>query len=489
MTFPRLPKSIRPLRESDISLKRPRILSLFTAIIVLLSAFWQWSMPPVILGQEASPTPAAASSTSKWNAILGPSQGTWATPRAKVIWLDNMIDGLRQSKNEKRPLFVTLRCLPCKQCAAFDKDVLEGGPTLSPLLRQFVTVRLTNMRDLDLRLFPIEKFQDLDLSWWGWFLSPAGRLYGVYGGRDEVSDETRISIKSLKANLRRVLDHHYDPRRTHWNVDGPLPALQGKPITPIDLPGWKSWAGYGAKEVATAECLHCHQVSEVLRQPAIDAGRFDKTRDFDMWPLPENVGIVLDRDHGLKVRAVLADSPAARSGIRAGDVIGGAGERRLFGQADLRAVLHGASKGPCRLAVVWARGSQVMANELVLPSGWRKTELGWRASVAEAKVGAHPGIPWVHALPLKQRRSLGIEQGTMAMRPWFGQNHVGAAYEAGLRPGQVIIAVDGKSPDIAGRRFRVWFRLRYEPGQRVELTVVDEKRNRRKIAYNIPGHQ
>ncbi len=130
-----------------------------------------------------------------------------------------------------------------------------------------------------------------------------------------------------------------------------------------------------------------------------------------------------------------------------------------------------------------------MANELVLPGGWRKTELGWRASVAEAKEGAHPGIPWVHALPLKQRRSLGIEQGTMAMRPWFGQNHVGAAYEAGLRPGQVIIAVDGKSPDIAGRRFRVWFRLRYEQGQRVELTVVDEKRNRTKIAYNIPGHQ
>ena len=63
---------------------------------------------------------------------------------------------------------------------------------MTPLLRQFVTVRLTDALQLDLDIFRVEGYQDLDLSWWGYFLSPGGRIYGVFGGRDEVSDKTRI---------------------------------------------------------------------------------------------------------------------------------------------------------------------------------------------------------------------------------------------------------------------------------------------------------
>ena len=68
----------------------------------------------------------------------------------------------------------------------------------------------------DLRILPMADFQDLDLSWWGYFLSPKGQVYGVFGGRDKVSDETRISAAALANTLRRVLAHHYDPRRPPW---------------------------------------------------------------------------------------------------------------------------------------------------------------------------------------------------------------------------------------------------------------------------------
>src|SRR6185503_6285875 len=118
----------------------------------------------------------------------------------------------REAKESNRPLFVTMRCLPCKQYSAFDKEVLEGGPQLNPLLARFVTVRLTNAANIDVRMFPVEGFQDLDLSWWGYFLSPEGKLYGVYGGRDHISDATRISSAGLSTALWRVLNHHYDPR-------------------------------------------------------------------------------------------------------------------------------------------------------------------------------------------------------------------------------------------------------------------------------------
>ena len=104
-----------------------------------------------------------------------------------------------------------------------------------------MTVRLTNARDVDLGLLPMEGFQDMDLSWWGWFLSPEARVYGVFGGKDHVSDSTRISVDALENTMERVLDHHYDPRRKGWNVDGPAPDLDAPARTPYDLPGYASW--------------------------------------------------------------------------------------------------------------------------------------------------------------------------------------------------------------------------------------------------------
>src|SRR6185436_12323487 len=138
---------------------------------------------------------------------------------------------------------------------------LEGGPELDPLLAQFVTVRLTSVRDLDLRAFPVEGWQDLDLSWWGWFLSPRAEVYGVFGGRDEKSDTSRISTQALATTLRRVLDHHHDPRREAWHVDGPAPELGGEMHTPTRLAGFTSWSKRGGAQLEHDGCMHCHQVA------------------------------------------------------------------------------------------------------------------------------------------------------------------------------------------------------------------------------------
>jgi hypothetical protein len=157
----------------------------------------------------ARQAPAAPPTSPDWNAILGtPAQGQPPAPLDKVIWRPDLAAALAEARAANRPLFVTLRCLPCKQCSAFDKDVLEGGPDLDPLFRQFITVRLTSAKDVDMRLLPMDGFEDLDLSWWGYFLSPQGRVYGIFGGRDEVSDETRISVPALINTLKRILAHH-----------------------------------------------------------------------------------------------------------------------------------------------------------------------------------------------------------------------------------------------------------------------------------------
>jgi hypothetical protein len=105
---------------------------------------------------------------------------------------------------------------------------------MTPLLNRFVTVRMTNGALLDARIFPYTTHQDLDLSWWGYFLEAEGQLYGVFGGKDQVPDATRISEAALVNTMKRVLRHHYDPRRQSWQIDGPVPALDAAPKTPRD---------------------------------------------------------------------------------------------------------------------------------------------------------------------------------------------------------------------------------------------------------------
>lgn len=366
-------------------------------------------------------TAAETTKGAPWKEILGPSEATIPITKGfKVNWRDHLPRAMEEAKREGKPLFVTFRCLPCKQCSEFDKEVLEGGSDLNPLLREFVTVRLINAEHLDFRIFPVEGFQDLDLSWWGWFLSPEGQVYGIFGGKDHLSETNRISTKALENTLTRVLNHHYDPRRPRWNIDGPVPNLSGKMRMAFDLPGWKSWETQRSK-VEKLTCLHCHQLNDVLRQPAIDAKTFDKKRDVEVWPLPENVGLTLDCDHGLRVKSVEANSPAARAGIREGDELGAAGGRRLFGQTDFRGVLHRGPQDAGSMEVIWLRGGELMNGTLKVTPGWRKTVLDWRMSISQGNIGAEPGY-FPLAINAKKKQQLQLPSGAMAVEPYMGTN-------------------------------------------------------------------
>lgn len=62
-----------------------------------------------------------------WEEILGPSQGMVPEfAEGEVVWRDDLLAGLAEAREHNRPLLITWRCIPCKQCADFDKSVLEG---------------------------------------------------------------------------------------------------------------------------------------------------------------------------------------------------------------------------------------------------------------------------------------------------------------------------------------------------------------------------
>ncbi len=434
-------------------------------------------------------TPVIAQSPD-WGEILGPRQGKLPAPVGyKVQWRTDLYAAMAEAKKENRPLFVTFRCLPCKQCSAFDKEVLEGGTDLDPILLKFITVRITDATMIDFRIFPVEGYQDLDLSWWGWVLSPEGSVYSVYGGRDNVSDATRISKPSLIRTLESALAWHSDPRREKWNLDRPKPDMSQPLSNAKTLPGFESWdARRPAREKQNANCIHCHQVADILRTPSIDAKTFDKRKDVQIWPLPENVGIEVERDHGLLVKQVKANSPAAKAGIQKGDILGAAENQVLFSQADFRGVLHRGPRGAGEIEIVWLRNGQPMTGTLEVEHGWRRTDPDWRISISQGVIGAGPTF-----FPLKvssgKRKQLGIHPKSMAVQPFMGNATDRAAYQAGLRSKHVVTSVNGMSPDLDGRAFLVWFRMKFNPGDKITMGYRDEAGLPQRTTFTLPTRE
>ena len=176
----------------------------------------------------------------RWRKILGKARVALpADPGGKVTWRNDFPAALAEAKRKAMPLLVTWRCLPCEQCAEFDKEILEGSESLNPLLRRFITVRLTNANLLDERYFPYRTHQDLDLSWWAYFLSSDGDYYGVFGGKDHVSENTRISETAFENSLERVLKHHYNPRRSSWDIDLKAGHTSKSKSVPSDSRGYE----------------------------------------------------------------------------------------------------------------------------------------------------------------------------------------------------------------------------------------------------------
>ena len=120
-----------------------------------------------------------------------------------------------------------------------------------------------------------------------------------------------------------------------------------------------------------------------------------------------------------------------------------------------------------------------MSGNLEVADGWRKTVLDWRMSVSQGIVGGSPGF-FPLAVGAQKRARLKIDSDAMAIEPYMGKNTTNPAYAAGLRPSDIITAVN---PNITGRGFLVWFKQRFEPGDRVTVTAANASGTRREITY------
>src|SRR5262249_51783423 len=207
----------------------------------------------------------------------------------------------------------------------FDEQVVRPGNELESLQKQFICVRVVTIDDVDLGLFQC----DYDQTWCAFFLNADGTIYGRYGTRaaNGENSTTHISVASFRKTMQRVVELHkgYPSNKAQLTGKrGPEPEFR----VPKDIP-----------RVQQRHCIECHEVrGNVLRHHWQEK----RLTAADIWPypLPENIGLKMDVDDGLRVKTVTADSPAERAGIAAGDELVTLNGQRLISQADIQWVLH-----------------------------------------------------------------------------------------------------------------------------------------------------
>jgi hypothetical protein len=307
-------------------------------------------------------------------------------------------------------------------------------------------VRLDRIQDADLNLFEF----DYDLTMMVFFLNADEHVYGRYGGRDATSADARQSLKGLRYAMQAALD-------THCLHEPPFEKPRRKEPRTIWQVSTASRSGRG--------CIHCHDVKEALNEELRASGQWSRDRVY-RYPLPDNLGLLLEVDRGDVVEKIVDNSPAAKAGLKQGDVLDELAGVPVSSIADAQFALDRAPPEG-KIEVSWLRNEQPMSGELELPSGWKKSDLGWRPSMLHYL----PFAPlFGRDLEPEEKRALGLSEKQLA----FAQEDPvhKKAVASGILPGDIILGVDDQSLEMEAYQFRRWVRDNYLLGDTVRINVL-----------------
>jgi membrane-associated protease RseP (regulator of RpoE activity) len=337
--------------------------------------------------------------------------------------------------------------------------LVRPNSKLDDLAQQFVCVRLVQMKGVDLRLFQF----DWDLTMAVVFLNADGTIYGRFGTRAGTrgNQMTHVSEPALAKAMERALALHKAHPANRTELAGKS-GQAGPHRFPEETPLLAKYAAITASN-KWESCIECHKAGESEFRIKREAGSLTES---DVWPypLPENIGLRMNKDDGLRVQSVTADSAAAKAGIRAGDTLTKLGGQPLVSQADIQWVLHNSpSEGRVEATIV--RDSQPIETAIGLQRSWRQRDVSWRSSIT----GLLPEGLHLGELSNSERQKRGIPPGQTGLQVRYSFDK---ASKAGVRMNDVVAAVDGKT-DIANvGQFLEHIWLREKPLEKVVLTVL-----------------
>ena len=305
----------------------------------------------------------------------------------------------------------------------------------------------------------INRFQfEYDLTWMAFFQNAAGRTYTRYGGREDQHAESHLTQASLVRVMRQVLQLH---RKQQVQPENRYEPVAARKRTPEDIPPMKRMLA----RRKGSKCIHCHDVKNATLRHARDLGKLRKDMIYT-YPSPSNVGLHLASDKQNVVKRVTTDAPAAAAGIRRGDIVLSAAGQRILTFGDLTRVLE-LTPDKAELSMKIQRGDKVFDTALQLTKGWRKNrDVAWRSSVEV--MGPNAGF-WGTKANARRRRQLGLDQEDLALRVTFIWGKW--TRQAGLKIGDVVVAIDGKRTDMNVRQLHARLQLYRDWGDTVPIVV------------------
>jgi serine protease Do len=215
------------------------------------------------------------------------------------------------------------------------------------------------------------------------------------------------------------------------NSGGPLFNLSGE-VVGINSMIYSRTGGYMGVSFAIPIDVAMKVADQLVHYGKVTRGRIGVVIQSLNQPLAESFG--LDQAKGALVAKVEPESPAAKAGIHTGDVILSWNGQPIAESSDLPTLVADTKPGTQASLVVWRKGAQ---QALTIAVGEMPADQGSLAQATPATPQGKLGVA-VRPLAKDEAKAVGTPGGLYVERA------AGAAAKAGLRPGDVILGVNGQ---------------------------------------------
>jgi serine protease Do len=329
-----------------------------------------------------------------------------------------------------------------------------------------VTVRLADRRELKAKVLGVDRRTDVAVVKVEARNLPAVRLGDP--SRVRVGEwvaaigspfglENSVTAGIVSAKSRTLPDESYVPfiqtdvAINPGNSGGPLFNLDGE-VVGINSSIYSRTGGYMGLSFAVPIDVAIKVKDDLVRYGKVSRGRIGVAIQGVTQDLAESFG--LDRPRGALVSTVEKGSPAERGGLATGDVILAVDGRAVESSTDLPRIIGETRPGSTVSMQVWRQGT---ARDLRVPVAEAPADRIAAAAPADGngKSGAPAGSAHsklgvvVRPVSGEERQKLGIEGGVVV------EKADGPAARAGIRPGDVILAVGNQKIETADDLRRV----------------------------------